>query len=274
MAQSLIETEEIESIGSELLEVHFQPIVNLKDGALLGYECLSRGPKGTPLEDPEVLFREAMRRNLSFELERECQKRLLMELKGIPHGVSIFVNLEPHLIQSGEFVDLPLFLAIDHIDPGKVVIELTERHYSLDSKELKKNVNFIRSLGFKVALDDIQRSFADLNCIAHIVPDFMKINHHLTEKVATDSGTRDFINLLNKTAEKTFSFLIAEGIESLDQCRAMSEMRIGFGQGFLFGLPKADMVYVNKVMSNWELEASDLNLEELKEQPPEFWEVA
>lgn len=274
MTQSNGEVVAVESVVSDIIRVHFQPIVNLKDGALLGYECLSRGPKGTALEDPEILFREAMRRNLSFELERECQKRLLAELQAIPPGVSIFVNLEPHLIQSGEFVDLPLFLAIDRIDPGKVVIELTERHYSLDSKELKKNVNFIRSLGFKIALDDIQRSFADLNCIAHIVPDFMKINCQLTQKLAFDSSAREFLNLLNKTAEKTFSFLIAEGIETLEQSATLSEMGIGFGQGFLFGSPKADMVYVNKVMSSWELEAADLNIEELTGLTQEVSQVA
>jgi EAL domain-containing protein (putative c-di-GMP-specific phosphodiesterase class I) len=264
----------VESIDSEAIRIHFQPIVNLKDGSLLGYECLSRGPAGTTLEDPELLFREALQRNMSFELERECQKKLLTELPGIPSGAYIFVNLEPHLLQSGEFIDLPLFLAIDRIDPARVVIELTERHSELDKIELKKNVNFVRSLGFKVALDDIQKTFADLNSIAHLLPDFMKINHSLTRKLISDKESHEFLNLLRKTAEKTFSLMIAEGIEEFDQARELNELGIGFGQGYFFGLPKPKMIYVNKIMSSWELEATDLDVEMLAEASPEVYQVA
>jgi EAL domain-containing protein (putative c-di-GMP-specific phosphodiesterase class I) len=274
MTQSTEESIGVESIVSETIRIHFQPIVNLKDGSLLGYECLSRGPEGTTLEDPELLFREAMRRNLSFELERECQNKLLSELSGIPVGAYIFVNLEPHVLQSGQFLDLPLFLAIDRIDPARVVIELTERHYDLDSVELKKNVNFLRSLGFKIALDDIQKTFADLNAIAHLLPDFMKINHSLTQKLIADKDSREFLNLLRKTAEKTFSLLIAEGIEDFDVARELNEMGIGYGQGYFFGLPKPKMIYINKIMSSWELQATDLDVEILSEASPEVYQVA
>ncbi len=274
MNQTAGEPSRVESVVADLIRMHYQPIVNLRDGELLGYECLSRGPEGTGLEDPEFLFREALRRGLSFELERECQKRLLLEMDGFPAGVRIFVNLEPHLLQSGQFVDLPLFLAIDRIDPGRIVIELTERHYVLDGTELRKNVNFIRSLGFKIALDDIQRTFADLNSIAQLLPDFMKINQKLTRKLAEEQSSREFLNLLNKTAQKTFAMIIAEGIESLDEAQTISEMGVGFGQGYFFGKPTADMSYINKIMSSCELKAGDLDIETLVERSEEFWQVA
>lgn len=274
MNQTNAQPSKVESVVSDLIRIHYQPIVNLKDGELLGYECLSRGPEGTGLEDPEILFREALRRGLSFELERECQKRLLAEMEGFPAGVRIFVNLEPHILQSGEFVNLPLFLAIDRIDPGRIVIELTERHYVQNAKELKKNVNFIRSLGFKIALDDIQRTFADLNSIAQFLPDFMKINQKLTQKLAEQESSREFLSLLKKTAQKTFALIIAEGIESQDEARTISEMGVGFGQGYFFGRPTPDMNYVNKIMSSCELEAGDLDVEVPAEPSQEFWQVA
>jgi EAL domain-containing protein (putative c-di-GMP-specific phosphodiesterase class I) len=253
----------VESLVSELIRVHFQPIVNMRDGSLFGYECLSRGPQGTELEDPEVLFREAMRRDLSFELERECQNRLLTELQNIPSGVCLFVNLEPHLLQSGEFVKLPLFLPIDRINPARVVVELTERHYALNGSELKKNVSFIRRLGFRVALDDIEQTFSNINCIAQLVPDFMKINQKLTRKLSSDGRSRDFLKVLNRTAAKTYSLIIAEGIETFDDCQELIDLEIGFGQGYFFGIPGPKMSYINTILPPCDLEQKDLEMEEL-----------
>ncbi|MDD4796518.1 MAG: EAL domain-containing protein [Eubacteriales bacterium] len=74
----------------------FQPIVSLRDGTLLGYEALSRGPAGTPLENPEALFHVAQQCNLLWNLEMVCHAKALRAIQGQSQNIKWFFKCQPH----------------------------------------------------------------------------------------------------------------------------------------------------------------------------------
>jgi EAL domain-containing protein (putative c-di-GMP-specific phosphodiesterase class I) len=229
------------------IRIEFQPILNLNERRLLGYESLSRGPLGSEFENSEVLFRKAREANLTFELERECQRRLISQLKMLPPTSFIFVNLEPILLQSDDFLRLPLIESIGEIDPRNIVIELTERHSIRDMDLLSRNIDRLREFGFKIALDDVGSGYSDLDSIVEFLPDFIKISNRIIKHVALNVTKQTVISLLLELAEQSYSFLIAEGIESHSDYETLKELGVPFGQGYLLGNPWPEMIFDNRI---------------------------
>ena len=86
----------------------FQPIVNLKSGECIGYEALARGPKGSPLEAPEVMFSLATKAGMLFQLEDLCKNKLVSQYSPAENQL-VFVNLEPALLEAKTYKKLSLF---------------------------------------------------------------------------------------------------------------------------------------------------------------------
>jgi EAL domain-containing protein (putative c-di-GMP-specific phosphodiesterase class I) len=252
-------------VGQSPLRTHFQPIVELQEGHLFGFEALSRGPVNSLYENPEALFREARRLNLLLELEKECQRGLLARLSECSDGgVYVFFNLEPILLETQNFRTLPIFESLREVDPRNFVIELTERHNIHKEDSLKKNLHYLRNLGFKIALDDIGSGYSDLDSIVEFRPEFLKVSNRIINGIAENSMKQKVVSLLLDLSE-SFAFTIAEGIERMIDLEKLRELGVLFGQGFLLAKPTPEMAYINQLelnrkevreRANWDRRAS------------------
>lgn len=101
----------------------FQPIISLRDGAVFGYEALSRGPKGSALESPEVLISCARENNVLFELEYLFRYSALRTAAQLPLPSKLFLNVDPNIIQDERFKGgfTKKYLQQFFIDPNRVV---------------------------------------------------------------------------------------------------------------------------------------------------------
>lgn len=239
--------EKLESIvAKKKLRIHFQPIVELGEGHLFGYESLSRGPSHTGYESPEVLFREARRVNLLFELESECQRKLLLNLAQLSDiGFFVFFNLEPVLLETDNCRKLPIFESLANVDPRNFVIELTERHNIHKEECLRKNLQQLREMGFKIALDDIGSGYSDLDSIIEFRPDFLKISNRIIQNISTNAMKQKVVAMLLELSE-SFAFTVAEGIETIEDLRTLRTLGVRFGQGYLLARPTSELEYVHQ----------------------------
>lgn len=213
----------------------FQPIVNLITGKCLGYEALARGPKGSPLEAPELLFTLAAKAGLIFQLENLCQESLIKQA-AIPSNQYIFVNIEPSLLEKKVYQKLLLFEGSASLK-NKIVIEITERMAIKDYHSIDSILKDIRLKGFKIAVDDVGSGYASLESIAYFKPDFIKINNSLIIGIHKDFIKQEIAKTLIDIAKKIQSKTIAEGIEYSEDLSYLQKSGVDYGQGFYFSYP-------------------------------------
>jgi len=150
----------------------FQPLVALDSGQVLGFEALARGPAGSALERPDLLFAAARRGRRLRDLDIACRAAALLAARnaGLAAPYRLFLNAEPEALDGWrpgpEHEQLPL----------TVVLELTERALTSQPAQLLQTVARVRALGWGVALDDVGADPASLALLPLVQPDVIKLD--------------------------------------------------------------------------------------------------
>jgi EAL domain-containing protein (putative c-di-GMP-specific phosphodiesterase class I)/DNA-binding response OmpR family regulator len=226
----------LRTVHDHLISTVFQPVVNLESRKIVGYEALSRGPAGTELENPEVMFELARDFDLVWDLEALCIENVVPWLPEICERGYLFFNLESHFIQQlqqrGTDVFEPFFAYNEHI-----VIEVTERSAIRDYRTFRRTLHDLKKIGFQIAIDDCGSGYATLEAVAELQPDYLKVGHSLFHGVERDPIRRRLVELVARCADTIGARTIAEAIETEEQLRVCRELGISEGQGYLLARP-------------------------------------
>jgi EAL domain-containing protein (putative c-di-GMP-specific phosphodiesterase class I) len=226
-----------EVVRSRAVHTVFQPLVDLADGATVGYEALGRGPAGTVWESPAALFRAAYRSGSVAELDWALRAAALdaASAAGLDPALSLFVNAEPVSMRSPCPPDLrPGIHAAEH--RLRLVMEVTERAVAADPAGLLAAVARAREAGWGIALDDVGAEPGSLAMMPFIRPDVIKLDLHLIQDRTTGHVAR-VVNAVLAQAERTGATILAEGIETPHHADVARSMGATLGQGWLFGRP-------------------------------------
>lgn len=224
------------AVRERAIDTVFQPVVDLRSGNVVGYEALSRGPAGSEIENPEVIFEIARDFDLVWELESLCIENIGPWLREVCSRGFLFFNLESHFIQQLQQRGTDVFDAFLECHHN-VVIEVTERSAIRDYRTFRRTLHDLKAMGFKIAIDDCGSGYATLEAVAELQPDYLKVGHSLFHDVAHDPIRRRLVDLIARCAETIGAKTIAEAIETEDQLRVCKEVGIDQGQGFLFAHP-------------------------------------
>ena len=230
-----------EVLLEDKLSTLFQPVFDLRQRTMLGYEALTRGPSGTLFHMPLRLFEMASESDLVFELDRKCRRLALTASRSLPRDALVFVNVVPAAMYDPEFQGPALLTLLSALDltPDRIVLEITEKYaienYSLFAQALGE---FTR-LGFQIAVDDVGAGYSGLEKIAHLNPRYLKFDRELIRDIDSSYIRREMTSALKTFAERIGSTIIAEGIEREEELGALLELGIDYGQGFLLGRPAA-----------------------------------
>ena len=216
----------------------FQPLVRLEDRALVGYEVLTRGPRGHRLESPLELLEEADRTGRELELDRAMLGRGLRSTLALDPDPRLtwFFNAESRVARAPLPADLRP-LVQEMTDRGlPFTIEFTERSLTADPSALLTAVDRVRAAGGAVALDDVGADPASLALLPLVNPDVVKLDmrllrQHLRRDIAT------ITNAVRAHCEDTGAVTLAEGIETPDDVLVAQALGAKYGQGWLFGRP-------------------------------------
>jgi len=216
------------------------PIYRLSDLSIIGYEALSRGPEASEFERPDKLFKVAYDADLVVQLERLCRSRAFEAAASLPEDRLLFVNIEPEAVADPELLDMMLDRLGDSQETGlsRVVFEITERTAVEDFSAFRATLEYLRTLGFRIAVDDGGAGYGSMQCIAEVRPEWLKVDISLIRDVDTDEVRRALVGTLVTFAERTGVKLIAEGIERPGQLAVLRELGVEFGQGYLFCRPQ------------------------------------
>jgi EAL domain-containing protein (putative c-di-GMP-specific phosphodiesterase class I) len=220
-------------IRDEAVRTVFQPIVDLVTGEVVAHEALARGPEG-PLQSPAALFDAARSAGLLAELDRACLAAALRAAHACFETTSmVFVNVEPEVLDFSSIGALASAAATSHV---RVVLEVTERAVAARPAELLTTVARVRELGWGIALDDVGAESASLAFMPLLLPDVIKLDLDLVQGVPT-RATAEVMHAVNAHAERTGSWVLAEGIETEAHLTAARAFGATLGQGWMFGRP-------------------------------------
>lgn len=214
----------------------FQPVVHFPTQSVFGYEALTRGPEGSDLADPAVLFALAEEAGLDFELERVCREKILLAAKDLSPDQVLFLNLNPRLVGDPRSEEGNLFKS-RHIGAGEMVLEITERTAIKDFATFRKALERLNVLGLRVAIDDAGSGYSSLQAIAELKPDFLKLDISIVRDVDKDKVKQGLVETILHLSRKMESLTIGEGIEQVGEYRALSNLGVEYGQGYLFARP-------------------------------------
>jgi len=213
--------------------VHFQPIVDLVRGAVVGYEALARFT-GYPVSDPLTWFEAADRLGRAGDLQGLALRRALTARDSLPGDTFLAVNVGP------EVLDHPAVEAVwrEHPDLDGVVVELTEHARVPSYERLQVHLDRLRAAGALIALDDTGAGYAGLRHIVGIRPHVIKLDRYLVEGIDHDETKRALVEMIGRFAARVRAEVLAEGIEEGAELDTVVSLGVTLAQGYLLARPE------------------------------------
>jgi EAL domain-containing protein (putative c-di-GMP-specific phosphodiesterase class I) len=210
----------------------YQPIVHLDTGDIAGVECLCRFDDGAPTEHR---FRRCEELGLSAPLDLAIIERALSEFLQLPGGY-LALNLSPSTICDRTVQSLLESTDVPH---RRLVIEITEHARIPDYKQAASVIEALRAKGVRLAVDDAGAGWASFRHILSLRPDIIKMDRSLTRGVDVDPARRALAMALAIFAGEVGATVVAEGVETDGEVRALRLAGIHRGQGFILSPPQA-----------------------------------
>lgn len=210
-----------------------QPIVHLKNGQVVGYEALSRGPKGSDLEAPTQLFVLARTADLVWTLERLCHRIAMSHAAQFPADARLFLNCDPELAHDPEFRRLS---AADYsaLAGRPMVLEIHEEALARRLGLVRSAVATFRAQGFEIGVDHASTEFRVLGPLAELRPDFLKFDVSLIRGIDREVARRELLAAMVRFAKRIGASTVAAGVETEDELGALRQLGLEYGQGNFF----------------------------------------
>ena len=223
----------------------FQPIADMKDGAIYGHEALIRGPEGTPWHGADALLQAARDECLLLEMEIFCVFTALSRWGALNQPGRLFVNISAdaliRMVQSRGANFLGKYVRDLGVPSRMVVLEITEHERVTDMDVMSHVVRELHAVGLSLALDDFGDGRSSLRLWSQIKPDIVKIDKYFTKNISSHADKLKTIQALLQIAEIFGTSLVAEGIEDAADLRVLRDLGITYGQGYFIGRPSSQV---------------------------------
>ena len=226
-------------LKNEKVTSYYQPIVNLRNGEIIGYEALSRGPEKTVFYSPLALIDKAHDRQKIWELEMLFRKKALERIRELDSDKLLFVNVDPEVIKTAEYKTGLTKEYLEEIGgkESSIVFEITERTAIDDYVAFMNVLDNYRNQGYQVAIDDVGAGYSGLKTINEIRPNYIKIDMDLIRNIDKDAFKQALIKAFVDTALTTNIKIVAEGIETKEEMKTLILLGVHAGQGFYLKKP-------------------------------------
>ncbi len=221
--------------------MHYQPIVELRTGRIIGAEALLRWRRVTgEMIRPDLFIPVAEEMGLIGKIT-EFVINLVMpaasRLEQIRSGFYVGLNITSADIKSGSVArHLTDAAARNNVDLTHIGIEITETGL-LEGDQAFAALSAIRATGVKIAMDDFGTGFSSLAYLMKLNIDCLKIDRLFVDSIGTGSATSNVISHMIDMGTELRKEIIAEGVETQEQAQYLKERGVRLGQGFLFGRP-------------------------------------
>jgi diguanylate cyclase (GGDEF)-like protein/PAS domain S-box-containing protein len=236
-------------LTEDWFEAHLQPIVNIEDRSIAGFEALMRlhHPQRGILPPANIIDVAEETGSIIRVGNRIMEKAIanlarISQLDGM-QNTYIAINFSPLQFEPGLPMRIAGLLSRHDIRPERVVVEITEAVLMDDNPEIRTIINEICRFGCRIALDDFGTGYSSLSYINRFPVNIIKIDQSFTRAVNDASvdvrrKSRMLVESITTLSHKMNCTVIAEGIETEDECATLRAMGLDHGQGYLFHRPQ------------------------------------
>ena len=231
----------------------YQPIVSLADRSVVAHEALLRGVVDGREVGGGDLFFVAESAGWLHRLDRIGRESAIAGAAPWLGSADLFVNFNPTSIFRPQ-VCLSSTERVVHdtgIAPSQLVFEVVESHAVADRGHLVSVLEHYRSLGWRVALDDVGAGWSSLSLLAAVRPEVVKLEKGLVQELP-DDGARTVIKAVIDLAHQLGAVVVAEGIETEQLAEQVTALGADLGQGWLFGRPTRPEPPVEEPEGRWQ----------------------
>jgi EAL domain-containing protein (putative c-di-GMP-specific phosphodiesterase class I) len=227
-----------EIVYNRSLWTAFQPIVEITEHRIMGYEALSRGPRGTDVEPPMALFSIAGRHGLVEELERCCRRQAFIDWERSGLSGRLFVNTVPATVRDPSFLGRGVidFLG-PSLSPQRVTLEITERQVIENLTLYREAMHSFLEMGFSFAIDDLGAGYSGLETLVSLGAAYLKIDMGLVRDVHQRQTNQKVVKAIVELGAGVGATVIAEGIQTEEESETLLALGVRFGQGYHLGRP-------------------------------------
>lgn len=212
-----------------------QPILNLTDLSIIGYEFLSRLNNGS-IVMPNDFFRIAREQNMLTLVDHYCFRSCVSASAPLAPELYRHINLFPATI-----VDISPDEVVEKLSvscPAKsYCLEISEQQILGDPSHLIDPVETFKRSGVSIAIDDVGFGNTCLENLILLEPDVIKLDKRYIRGIARDAQIEKTLRRVLKIAEDLDAEVIAEGIESREDLDTLRGLGVKYGQGFYLGAP-------------------------------------
>ena len=258
----MIEREMRQALEQNEFCIYYQPIVDLKNGSLSGFESLVRWQhpvRGTV--SPAEFIPIAEENNLILPLGRwilreSCrQLRVWQKENPAAENLMISVNLSgKQFVQSDLVEQVAAALVESGLSPACLKLEITESYLMENSNLAVTTLKRLRELGLHLSLDDFGTGYSSLSYLHRLPVSCLKIDRSFVLRMRESRESREMIETIVRLAQTLKMKVIAEGVETIEQMKQLQMLNCEFGQGYLFSKPvdaEAAGVFIGKLAANF-----------------------
>lgn len=229
---------------------HFtQSLFKTSNWERIGGEILFRSELG----DPDVIFLQAKQVNKLFELETKSIFKIFhtYNLQESPPKGFLFINVSPSTILNKEFPTFIKSLTVHFPKISeKVVFEIIETDYVENMNLLKEQINFVKNLGFQIAIDDVGKGWSSLHLIIELEPHFIKLDRYFSINLTTSPLKQEMIKSFLHYAHYSKTNVVLEGIEKETDLAIAKALGVDICQGFLLHKPEPIIDKSHRVLNS------------------------
>ncbi|MDQ3944306.1 MAG: GGDEF domain-containing phosphodiesterase, partial [Actinomycetota bacterium] len=220
---------------------HYQPLVDLDTGAIVGIEALVRWEHPTQgVLSPAAFIGMAEETGLIVPIGRRVLRDACHDVRAwqaLHPGLALNVNLSPRQLHEPTLVsEVAACLQESGLEPGCLTLEITENVLVADDAAAGKTLDQLKGLGVFIALDDFGTGYSSLSHLERFPVDVLKIDKRFVQSLGDGEPpalTRAILGLGGMLGLK----VVAEGIERPEQLEALRALGCRWGQGYLFARP-------------------------------------
>ncbi|MDW2016273.1 EAL domain-containing protein [Vibrio sp. 704] len=227
-------------IESGLVDVYFQPIIDVQTGRVVKFEALARFYDENDAYCTQKMIAIIEDLELIAALDDVvCQAALkhfprLQEIYGEEVGVTINRSLNTKLDSLQILQRSHDLIKASGVDPKRVTIELTETAYFEQDEEHTRVLEEVRKEGIEIAIDDFGTGYSSFSYLEKGQFDLLKIDRKFIKNIHKGSTSYNIVKMVTELAQQMNVKVVAEGVESKQELQVLAEIGVDYMQGFLF----------------------------------------
>ncbi len=229
-----------DALAADELELHYQPVVRLTDGDMVGVEALLRWVRpGIGVVEPEAFIPVATETGLILAIGRWVIEQSVATVAQWPE-LYVAANLSARQLADADLVDFVRDTLGRHgVEPRRLCMEMTETDLIADTESVAAQLTGFRDLGVRLAIDDFGTGFATLDYLRRFAAaEILKIDGSFVAGI-TDPSSHDMaiVSAAMVLADNLGFETIAEGVETEAQRDVLTSLGCGYAQGYLYSRP-------------------------------------